>query len=100
MQFFNDFRGTSLYAQYRIDKIRAGIQYRKARKTIDRLSEQERLRRGVKAAGFRSLQAIRELYRLDEQLNSSAMSAFDRKRRREQRASIEAELKRIAGISS
>jgi len=69
-----------------------------ARATVSRVSEDARLRRCTKLAGFKALHAARQAYQLEEKIKFRFMSEIEQKRWREQRKLVEAELMRIAKL--
>jgi hypothetical protein len=70
----------------------------KARATIAQVDEDARLRRRTKLAAVKALLAVRRAYELEEKTSFRFMGEVGRKRSRERRHLIEAELKRIAGL--
>jgi tRNA(Ile2) C34 agmatinyltransferase TiaS len=70
----------------------------KARATIARVDEDARLRRRTKLAAVKALLAVRRAYELEEKTSFRFMGEVGQKRWRERRKSVEAELKRIAGL--
>ena len=60
--------------------------------------EYARLRRCQKHAAYKALAALRTAYQLEEKLSFRFMSELEKQHWRERRKSLEAELKRIAGV--
>ena len=69
----------------------------RARATLARCDEEDRLQRATKFWGLKALHACREAFALDEKTNFRFMSRSGQEQARKRQKFIEAELRRIAG---
>ena len=69
----------------------------RARATLARCDEEDRLQRATKFWGLKALHACREAFDLDEKTNFRFMSRSGQEQARKRQKFIEAELRRIAG---
>jgi len=70
---------------------------RKAHAIVAQARERDRLRRCARLAAFKAIASVREAYK---NINASSTSDIDRKRWREWRELVEAELMKIAKLGS